>query len=77
MDVLDPICQNCNGHGNDGAGIDPLCKGHGRVPISEDADIDTWVRWIREQPDVKHGVEVLRRMGKLHTAPAGLIEDDE
>jgi len=75
MDLLDPICQNCNGHGNDGAGIDPICKGRGRVTIGKDADINAWVRWIREQPDVKHGVEVVRRMGKLEKAPDGLQED--
>ncbi len=76
MDVLDPICQNCNGIGTDGAGIDPLCKGRGRVVIGEDADIDTWVRWIREQPDVKHGVEVVQRMLALDQAPAGLHKDE-
>lgn len=59
MVINKPVCTNCGGTGNDGAGVDPLCKGSGRAELAHDAPLSEWVRWIREQPDAKAGTVVL------------------
>jgi hypothetical protein len=72
MNILAPLCTNCNGTGMDGGSTpDPLCKGTGRKALDERATALDWVRWIREQPDAKHGVEVLNQMFGQDKAPDG------
>lgn len=58
--LLMPLCGNCGGSGTDGGSTpDPICKGTGRKALDVDSPASEWVRWIREQPDVKRGEAVL------------------
>jgi len=74
MELKLPICGNCNGTGNDGAGKDPICKGAGRMALDDTSSVAQWLQWIREQPDVGHAGEVLALMLALRQPPAGLQE---
>lgn len=68
-----PSCQACGGTGTEGQGVCTVCKGAGRVALDQaEATIEQWVHWIREQPSVAHGVEVLRSMLGQPKAPAGV-----
>lgn len=72
MDVLKPVCTACGGSGQDGPGICQVCKAAGRLELDAEAHVNEWVRWIKEQPTIEHGVEVLKRLLALGKAPAGL-----
>lgn len=61
MDVLHPVCQACGGSGSDGVGVCKVCNAAGRLALEAESSIEEWVRWIKEQPTVEHGVEVLKR----------------
>lgn len=74
MVILDPTCTHCVGTGHDGGGPCPLCKGRGRAPLPEPAPIEEWVRWMREQSNVKESLDVLARLLALHEPPIGLTE---
>jgi hypothetical protein len=47
-----------------------------RRPLTEESSIEQWVGWIQEQPSVKHGVEVLRRLVSQPTPPPGLKDEE-
>lgn len=74
VSVLHPVCQACGGSGQDGPGICKVCKAAGRLALDADTSIEEWVRWIKEQPSIAHGVEVLKRY--LESAKAK-VEDAE
>ena len=78
MELKLPLCSNCNGSGTDGGPTpDPLCKGTGRLALAADAPAVEWVRWIREQPDAKHGAAVLEQyLGTLAEADPDKDDDE-
>lgn len=74
--ILDPVCENCAGTGVVFNAPCPNCKGGGRVPMDDNANIAEWARWIREQPGTIESVEVIRRLLRLQKAPEGLMPPD-
>lgn len=65
-----PSCKACSGTGEEAWSKCTVCKGVGRMPLDHaTATPEDWVRWIREQPSVAHGVEVLKLMLEVPAQP--------